>query len=331
MERPDLTGRLLAAALLAAVALLTYAEGRSPMARALSRREPVFIWIALHPIPATSDDLSQPPKLTLAIYNPSRRTLDLIYLHEALALNPAGGGIKKRTLAEAYRQALRSTGDATLAVRRMSEEAWERLSPRLPPGAWEAPRLLFVSATGLADVEPALRLKSWLVDKSSGLSFWRHLRAAFEAQGDIAALDRIALTLEWRRIKARGMRPAWLPDLPQSGALLGTILGAASAARPETPVLAEVFNASGKKGMASEVTKVLRSHGVDVVYYGNTDKRARTIVYDRAGSLDAAQRITDLLGCPQAEAVTQMSSERLVDVTVVLAEDCSHQNERSSF
>ena len=55
---------------------------------------------------------------------------------------------------------------------------------------------------------------------------------------------------------------------------------------------------------------------------GNVVKQERTVVYDRTGRFENAAAVARMLDCPAARALTQVDLKRLVDVSVVLAEDC---------
>jgi len=67
-------------------------------------------------------------------------------------------------------------------------------------------------------------------------------------------------------------------------------------------------------------------NGADVMSVGNAGGPLnRTLVYDRTGGFENAAAVRRMLGCAQAQALTQVDLKRLVDVTVVLAEDCPLQ------
>jgi hypothetical protein len=55
---------------------------------------------------------------------------------------------------------------------------------------------------------------------------------------------------------------------------------------------------------------------------GNVARQERTVVYDRTGRFENAAAAARMLGCPTARPLTQVDIKRLVDVSVVLAEDC---------
>lgn len=314
MARSEIAGRALALMLIAAVILLANGEARSPAASAVLQRKPYLLWLAA-PSPAT--DTSSPPRLTLALYQPSRRTLDLLLFPATLVL------AKRQDLAAAYRAALRLNPEPSAAARTLAEQSWTWLAPRWT-AAPTAPLFIYWDNAPPPGFEPAAELKFALQERGDRLRFWKNLVPFLSASTGLPLLDRIVLAREMHGLKSRDIRCAWLPeDPPQTASLLARLLSGAPPATVEPQIVAEVLNATGKKGMASEVAKVLRSKGVDVVYFGNASERRKTIIYDRLGSIETARKVADLLGCPQAEPVTQVNTKKLVDVTVVLGEDCA--------
>ena len=78
----------------------------------------------------------------------------------------------------------------------------------------------------------------------------------------------------------------------------------------------EVFNGTKTKGLARRATLFLRDRGFDVVGSGNnTAQRATTVVYDRSGHPDWAERVGRAMNAP---VVTLPDSSRYLDVTVIL-------------
>lgn len=139
------------------------------------------------------------------------------------------------------------------------------------------------------------------------------------------SFERALLLIKLAQLGPDQVRPAYLPDDPSDAqAFLSVALGSAEAPPQKTPITVEVLNASSQRGIAYDVTKFLRSKGADVVHYGNIAGPAavsQTMVYDRTGRFENAEWVRDRLGCPAA-AVSQVSAKSLVDVTVVLADDC---------
>jgi hypothetical protein len=78
----------------------------------------------------------------------------------------------------------------------------------------------------------------------------------------------------------------------------------------------EVLNGTRTKGLARRATLFLRDRGFDVVGSGNeTAQRATTVVFDRSGHPDWAERVGRAMSAP---VVTQRDSSRYLDVTVIL-------------
>lgn len=165
-------------------------------------------------------------------------------------------------------------------------------SPAADPGGEGLPVLSEPELLPLRD-DPAQAAKDWLLS--------RPLR-----------VPRSALELQLLRLKAEDIRPAWLPWVEPPA--------------PKDPVTVEILNGSGRPGVASAAKKVLRLQGADVVDIGNSDTlETRTIVYDRTGRHENAQAVRRWLGCEAAAAVTRPDPKRLVDVTVLIADDCPMQ------
>lgn len=170
-----------------------------------------------------------------------------------------------------------------------------------------------------ASQEPAARAKIWLAGQRwSRPGPWLGL----------SPFDGLLLFLELARLEPSSIHPAWLPeDARQRADLLHLLLGQTPpTSRGERAITAEIFNASGKAGLASQAKKVLRLQGVDVVVAGNSDApEGRTLVYDRTGRHEDAETVRRMLGCRSALAVTRIDPKRMVDVSVMLADDCPLQ------
>ena len=121
---------------------------------------------------------------------------------------------------------------------------------------------------------------------------------------------------------------ARLPGDAAAAALLGRILSNDLPPSDGKATTAEVLNGSGKVGLASRASKMLRLRGVDVMAMGAARERARTLVYDRVGDFRRAAGVRESLGCPQARAATRVDSSRAVDVSVELGRDCAEALER---
>jgi hypothetical protein len=82
-----------------------------------------------------------------------------------------------------------------------------------------------------------------------------------------------------------------------------------------------VLNGCGTEGIAEEVSSCLRDGGFDIVGTGNADAfdYERTIVIDRCGSMDKAQKVAEILQCEQV--MLQRVRASASDVVVVVGGD----------
>ena len=89
----------------------------------------------------------------------------------------------------------------------------------------------------------------------------------------------------------------------------------------EVPVVVEVLNGCGIRGIADKVAERLRSERFDVMFVGNADdfEYDETLVVDRSGDRNKASTIAKALGV--SNIVLQVTSAFFVDVTVVVARD----------
>ncbi len=300
--------RALALSLLAAVAGLVWLESRSTLSTAIRERTPWLVWAAVK----SGGSLD----LHLLIYQPDRRSLDIVYFPPG----PPAKGAKPLSSIEDPRE------------RQRAASAW--LLRQVPPLRNYKMGYLYLETAAMPRFEPPASLKVWIREHWSGLSAWGNLLALTRGNGrsrgavvtfesDLPPFDLLVLALEASRLDPSRVRPAWLPEGPLRGHLITRLL-APPVPRPKQapPIRTEVLNASGIKGVASNATKVLRSKGVDVVYYGNARPRTQSVVYDRLGRIENALAVAGSLGCPSAEAITRVEPRSLVEVTVLLAEDC---------
>lgn len=87
----------------------------------------------------------------------------------------------------------------------------------------------------------------------------------------------------------------------------------------EETAVAEVLNGTGRSGLARLGARLLRSHGIDVITYGNGDSSAQTLILVRRGNQRRARLVRSALGV--GEIREEPDSTRRVDVTVVLGTD----------
>jgi hypothetical protein len=85
-------------------------------------------------------------------------------------------------------------------------------------------------------------------------------------------------------------------------------------------VVVEVLNGTSRQGLARVGTRLLRTRGFDVVFFGNAEtESARTRVIVRRGSGSGAGAVAGALGV--GELSTEIDTLRRVDLTVILGED----------
>ena len=87
----------------------------------------------------------------------------------------------------------------------------------------------------------------------------------------------------------------------------------------EETAVVEVMNGTDHRGLARVAARLLRSHGIDVVGYDNTDSTPRTTLLVRRGDDRRARTVARALGIGVIRSAPD--STRHVDVTVVLGED----------
>ena len=109
----------------------------------------------------------------------------------------------------------------------------------------------------------------------------------------------------WYWWNARGVAQEWEYAIPGEG----------------DPLLLEVLNGAAVDGLAAAMTRQLRGHGLDVVYYGTApiDTFTMTQIVVRRGDTTGTGRIRRALGT--GIVVIAIDSQKLLDVTVILGRD----------
>ena len=91
----------------------------------------------------------------------------------------------------------------------------------------------------------------------------------------------------------------------------------------ENRVIVEVLNGTGQPGRARSATRLLRRHGLDVVFFGNWEGeglvRKTKVVVRRGIDQGGARRVAAALGA--GTVVADVDTLRRVDVTVILGTD----------
>jgi hypothetical protein len=315
-RRALIVQRLLAAALLAAALGTAWAESGSSFAARVRDGRPWLAWVE-----ARERGRGAPPSLHLVLYEPTRRRLALLHVPGELKLEG------RRTLERGYLEALKETGDPEAAGRAAEDLAERRLRELSPEPIPEISARLVVEIPPPApDDEPAVDAARELKARGRKPRTWVALaRRAGRAlmAGDRSGLDPLLFALELRRAPVERLQPARLPVDDLAPALLGGFLSADERPSDGRAATVEVLNGAGAPGLASRAAKVLRSKGVDVLTTGSAPSRAGTLVYDRIGDFERADKARKALGCRSARTVTRMDPSRAVDVSIELGGDCA--------
>lgn len=87
----------------------------------------------------------------------------------------------------------------------------------------------------------------------------------------------------------------------------------------------EVRNGAGVDKLAARTTQYLRERGFDVVDVGNykTFDQERSIVVDRVGDPEAAQKVAEALGLPPERVQQEIRRQYYLDASVIIGRDYS--------
>jgi anionic cell wall polymer biosynthesis LytR-Cps2A-Psr (LCP) family protein len=88
-------------------------------------------------------------------------------------------------------------------------------------------------------------------------------------------------------------------------------------------VAIEVLNGTSVGGLARRAANVFQSFGYDVVSVANADHAdyQKTVILDRKGRIEVAQRVADLIRCQRAYSRLEESGDMTIDITVILGTD----------
>jgi len=91
--------------------------------------------------------------------------------------------------------------------------------------------------------------------------------------------------------------------------------------KPKQPVRIQLWNGSGRSGLAAELASYLRDGGFDVLEVANADRSdyRSTLVVGRTENPGPAQAVAAYLGT--RHVVQQAGSQEMIDVTVIVGSD----------
>ncbi|HEC61995.1 MAG TPA: LytR family transcriptional regulator [bacterium] len=102
-----------------------------------------------------------------------------------------------------------------------------------------------------------------------------------------------------------------------------TIASSEMLAEEELSLSLEVLNGTSVTGLARRAANVFQSFGYDIVSVANADndQYMKTVILDRKGKLEAAQRIAELIRCNRIFSRVENDGDFLVDITIILGKD----------
>ncbi len=91
--------------------------------------------------------------------------------------------------------------------------------------------------------------------------------------------------------------------------------------KPKQPIRIQLWNGSGRAGLAAELASYLRDGGFDVLEVSNADRSdyRSTLVVNRSENPDPARIVAEYLGT--RHVIQQAGSQEMIDVTVIVGRD----------
>jgi hypothetical protein len=98
-------------------------------------------------------------------------------------------------------------------------------------------------------------------------------------------------------------------------------VGPQAIGRPKQPIRVQLWNGSGRSGLAAELASYLRDGGFDVLEVSNADRSdyRTTLVVNRNENPEPARVVAEYLGTDHV--VEQAGSQEMIDVTVIVGRD----------
>jgi anionic cell wall polymer biosynthesis LytR-Cps2A-Psr (LCP) family protein len=102
-----------------------------------------------------------------------------------------------------------------------------------------------------------------------------------------------------------------------------TIASAEPGLEDELTVALEILNGTSVPGLARRAASVFQSFGYEIASLGNADNSdyLNTVVLDRKGRLEAAQKAAELIRCQRVYSRLAEGGDLTIDVTVILGKD----------
>ena len=98
-------------------------------------------------------------------------------------------------------------------------------------------------------------------------------------------------------------------------------VGPQAVTKPKQQVRIQLWNGSGRSGVAAELASYLRDGGFDVLEVANADRSdyPATLVVNRTSNQEPARVVAEYLGT--SHLIQQAGSQEMIDVTVIVGRD----------
>jgi hypothetical protein len=98
-------------------------------------------------------------------------------------------------------------------------------------------------------------------------------------------------------------------------------VGPQAVIKPKQPIRIQLWNGSGRSGLAAELASYLRDGGFDVLEVANADRSdyRATLVVNRREYPEPARVVAEYLGT--SHVIQQAGSQEMIDVTVIVGRD----------
>jgi len=98
-------------------------------------------------------------------------------------------------------------------------------------------------------------------------------------------------------------------------------VGPQAVVKPKQPIRIQLWNGSGRSGLAAELASYLRDGGFDVLEVANADRSdyRPTLVVNRREYPEPARVVAEYLGT--SHVIQQAGSQEMIDVTVIVGRD----------
>ena len=98
-------------------------------------------------------------------------------------------------------------------------------------------------------------------------------------------------------------------------------VGPQAIGKPKQPIRIQLWNGSGRAGLAAELASYLRDGGFDVLEVSNADRPdyRSTLVVSRGENPEPARVVAEYLGT--SHMIQQAGAQEMIDVTVIVGRD----------